>query len=474
MLQTAETTPETSLPVASHSRAKPVLAIAGRALGVLSAFLVTGVLARLLPDGSFGDFNMLLTILTPVSWWAVLGLNSSAVRLISEESSLHGPAGARNITRIMLKIAGLAAGCAIPLCWCCMWLGVRYLGFPLPADPWLLLLFSLAVALFGIQLVVADCFYGHHEVGYAPLFTGGLMAGPITTLLFLALFVGIAWSEGRAGGEGLYEKQFAGVTVFLHKASVFKTLSILVGSLCVSLPIASWLLYRTMKHLPKVPEKQSKRFNVAQLTRVSLSLLGLSIAAYFLTVFVDVAIAGKVFGQGTIDFDMYSAARRLMFMAFITPQLAGSLVSPGVAKSYFHGGNKQELQALLKKYALLGALPAFLIAVVLLLFPGQLLGTYLGDKFAAAASTSRILAIAPLFAAWSGLGGYALAVTGFQRYCIAVNVIAGLFVLFAGYPAALYAQSHGLAWVCVAGFTLKHAAEWIITRKLLGVWTHVG
>ena len=119
------------------------------------------------------------------------------------------------------------------------------------------------------------------------------------------------------------------------------------------------------------------------------------------------------------------------------------------------------MQGLLKKYALYGAIPSFLIAGVLLLFPGQLLGVYLGDKFMAAGSTSQILAVAPLFAAWSGLGGYALAVTGFQRYCIAVNIIVGLFVLVAGYPAAHYAQAHGLAWVCVAGFTLKHAAEWL-------------
>jgi O-antigen/teichoic acid export membrane protein len=458
----------TAAPVRSHQ--KPYLAVVGRAVGVLSAFLVTAVLARLLPRGSFGDFNMLLTLLTPMSWWAVLGLNASAVRLLGEEQAYAGAAGANQLTRRMLATALYAALAAVPLVAGGLWFGTRYLGFPLPDDPWLHLLFALTVGLFGFQLVVADCFYGHHAVGLAPLFTGGLMAGPVTTLLFLLFFICSAML-GTAEASQLYTKEFSGTTIVLRQIDLRESLSLLLAALCCSLPLALALLRRTLAALPTQPERASC-FTTSTMVRVSLSLLGLGVAAYFLTVFVDVAIAGKVFGQGTTAFDLYSAARRLMFMAFITPQLAGSLASPAVAQRFF-SGRREELRPVLRKYARYGALPAVAIAVVLLIAPGPLLGAYLGDTFAAAASTTQVLALAPLFAAWSGLGGYALAVTGYQRYCIAVNVLAGLFVLLAGIPAAQWGGPQGLAWICVTGFTLKHAAEWLLARRLLGVWCQI-
>ena len=81
-----------------------------------------------------------------------------------------------------------------------LFVGTHFLAFPLPRDANLLAAFALTVALIGFQQVLADCFLGHHEVGTAPLFTGGLMAGPISTLLFLGCFVGVAYSTRFTAG----------------------------------------------------------------------------------------------------------------------------------------------------------------------------------------------------------------------------------------------------------------------------------
>ena len=216
--------------------------------------------------------------------------------------------------------------------------------------------------------------------------------------------------------------------------------------------------------------------NLAGVAQLGGSILGMSLAAYFLTVLVDVWIAGKLFrdaaGHSLPELDWYFAARRLTFMAFITTQLAGSLVSPGSARCYF-AEQTTELQNLLRKYAWYGGLPALTAVVLFFTMPQWLLTTYLGKRFGGAAEIVQILAFAPLFAAWAGHGGYALAVTGHQNYCLVVNLLAGCFVLLAGFPAAHHWQLHGLAVVSVIGFILKHGAEWLLTRRLLGVWCHM-
>ena len=464
------------LPVAFASARKPLLAVVGRGLGVMSAFLVNAVIARLMPAGAFSDFQLLLTLLTPVSWIAVLGLNSSAVRLIGEETAREGTASAIELTRQMLRIAATSALLSMPLWWILLWVGTHYLGFPLPGDALLLAVFVVTVALIGFQQVVADCFFGHHEVAVAPLFTGGLMAGPVSTLLFLGLFVGWAYVSRGDQAEASYTAQGLGVALHLRYPTLLQAISVLLMALCISLPIASVVLRRMFQALAPAPVPARRAVDFARISKVGFAMLGLSISAYFLTVLVDVWIAGKMFrdaaGVASVELDWYIAARRLTFMAFITLQLAGSLAAPGAALLYF-SGKQAELQTLLRRYAWYGGLPALIAVTILLAVPHFMLTSYLGPRFGEAASVVRILAIAPLFAAWAGPGGYALAVTGHQNYSIVVSLLAGLFVVVAGFPAAVHWELHGLAVVSVIAFIVKHGAEWILARRLLGVWCHM-
>ena len=142
--------------VVPHAARKPLMAVVGRFLGVLSAFLVNAVIARLLPEGVFSDFQLLLSLLTPASWIAVWGLNSSAVRLIGEETAKQGTSAAVSLAKQMLRQAATTAIISMPLWWLLLYIGTHYLGFPLPGDALLLVVFVATVAMIGFQQVIAD------------------------------------------------------------------------------------------------------------------------------------------------------------------------------------------------------------------------------------------------------------------------------------------------------------------------------
>jgi O-antigen/teichoic acid export membrane protein len=451
-----------------------LFAVVGRVLGVLSAFLVTATLAKLLPEGSFSDFQMLLTLLTPASWIAVCGFNSASVRLISEAEAVHGTAAAIAMTKSILMYSAISTLITMPVLFSALFLSMHYFHFPLTGEVQLLYLFVVAVAFIGLQQVIADCYYGHRAMGIAPLFTGGLMAGPVSTFLFLLLFVSWAAYSVTGNDANVYEFSWWGGTTLLHHSSVLEAMWVLVLALAISLPIAGVQLVRLV--FREQLNTNIATANFRRLVSVSISLLGVALAAYLLTVLVDVLIAGSIFrndaGQSLPELDLYFAARRLTFMAFIAIQLAGTLVAPHATR-LFYKKQTAELSLILRRYAWYGGLLTIAGLLVLLLFPRELLSNFLHPRFADAASTVQILCIAPLFAAWAGHGGYALANTGHQKYCIYVNLLAALFVVIAGVPAAYQWQMHGLAVVSVLGFIIKHGAEWWLTYKLLGVWCHM-
>jgi O-antigen/teichoic acid export membrane protein len=462
--------------VAANPTRKPLMAVLGRFIGVFSAFLVNAVIARLLPEGVFSDFQLLLSLLTPASWIAVLGLNASAVRLLGEESARHGDAAGVSLARHMLRVAALSAILAMPLWWIVLYVGTRYLGFPVPGDATLLAVFVTTVALIGFQQVLADCFFGHHDLGTAPFFTGGLMAGPISTLLFLIFFLGLAWTTNNTAETSQYVWQLAGVALPFRKPSLLEAMLALFAALAISLPLAMLTLRRLhMRLSPNVVPEQSA-LPLERIAKVGFGMLGMSITAYILTVLVDVWIAGKLFrdpaGQALVSLDWYIAARRLTFMAFITLQLAGSLVAPSAARFYY-SEQTAELQQAMRKYAWYGGVPSLIAVLIMLTVPHWLLTSYMGVRFGGAATAVRILAFAPLFAAWAGHGGYALAATGHEKYSLVVNIVASIFVVVAGFPAAQHWQLEGLALVSVIGFVLKHGAEWLLARRLLGIWCHI-
>jgi O-antigen/teichoic acid export membrane protein len=459
------------------SKRRTLGAIVGRGAGLVSTFLLNYVIARLLLPADFGDFQLLLTLLLPMSWIATAGLYAAAVRVLGEVQAQQGTAAAVGTARQLLRVAAVSTLAMTPVLGSLLVIGAR-VGFPVPNDLGVLGAFTVAIGLIALQQVVAEVFNGLHEVRITAFFTGGMMAGPITTLLFLVALV--AWSAGTwetDSQQAAYTVSFVGTSLPLRHPSLMETTTLLAVSLGVTLPISGLWLRRTLSRLTAdAMDTTWPTLPLAPLMRLGLSLLGLQLTVYLATL-ADVWIAGKYFkdlgGSGVLEFDWYIAARRITMLGLVPLQLAGTLVSPAAATLYF-AGKREELQHRLRRYALYGALPSLAGCAALLIAPRWFISLYLGPRFVESASVVQILAVGIAIAALSGQGGYALAVTGHQRLAFVVNAASGAVVVLGGYPAVQWGGIEGLAMVSLIAVLIKYLGEWWLARRLLGVWTHIG
>ncbi len=429
----------------------------GRALGIGVNVITSALLARLLAPADFGKFLVLFNLLAFAASMAMLGLGTAVVRFVPENLGAGDIGRAQRATALIWQVAVvsmLAVGLGTFLA---LWLGgARQLQ--LDTSTGFCLLAAIATVLLAGQQLAGESLRGYHELRFTSFLSGGQAGSPLAGALFLALvFVVANWRSPN-----------------LHWA-----VACLVAGLCVSVPLTLALLVGTVRRgaagaVSKPIENSEARvappLSLSRLLSVSLPMLALQLLA-FATVWADLWIASAFCSRDELAW--YAAARRLIVVVWLPLQVVTLTVLSSIAGLYA-SGRKDELQQMLRGAAGLAALPAGLAAIAMIAAPEAILGLYYGPFYRQAALPLAILACGQLVVLACGLGGYTLLMTGRHYAALFVNLATAVFVLTAAPFAAWKFGIVGLSVVSATAAILQAGCEWLLARRLLGIWTHAG
>lgn len=419
----------------------------GRVLGIGTTLLSNVVMARLMAPSDFGEFLLIVSIVSFASAVAMFGINHVMVRILGESLGLADPNRTRQAFRIGAAVAGtsiVAVGLIAPIVLHFV-LSQEHLGVVA------LVSISIAIMLIAWQQVAGESLRGLHEQRFANLLSGGQISGPLTALL-LTLFVVVLSS--------------------FRPLAFSDTLWLMNGSLVITLIFAMYCLRTTAAdRLLGMEGGQSQcksPLTVREVILLAAPLMGMQVLA-FATTQSDVWIAGIFCGADSVA--LYGVARRMAIAVGMLPQVAGMAMIAPIATLNAQG-RLAEMQRLLQKSASFAALPAIAICLIFIAFGGTILEGLFGPFYRQAASVLAILALGQIAVAWGGSCGYVLTMTGHQVVALLINLATAGVLLAVGTWASTRFNMVGLAWVSTIIVTSQTLAMWVLVRRLVGVWTH--
>jgi O-antigen/teichoic acid export membrane protein len=394
-----------------------------RAAGIL---LTTGLyilLARLMTQAEYGIYLYALNILLMVSVVAKLGVSGAAVRYLAQYRTQQawGPfVGFLNGSTVAVLAASVAAAGLL-------WLGISLLPQAIHAESRLTVLIGLAfVPAIGALHHTQECLRGLKRIAWSLTFER--VAVPIGLGLF-AVLVASAGIEPRA----------------------HKIMSMQICLTALSALVLWFLLAHYRGALPAEPPQAAYR--IKEWTAVALPLLvtsGLGVVIMRL----DAVVIGT-FGHPELVAGYVVADKVALLLTFVLGAVITAL-SPLIAEQ-FHGGDRPSLQRSVVTAARVSFSWAVPIAVVCLVFPGEVLSIF-GPEYAAYATVLRILVLGQVINAFSGILGPLFAMTGHQNFYMKVMVLACVANV-ALLPLGFYLGSiEGVAVVKVIAYAIWNLA----------------
>ena len=428
-----------------------VWVILGRGMGIVANVLIGAALARLLAPADAGAFVIALNVIMFGGTIGAFGLGNASVRFISEHLARGDRSGARRVVRLALGLISGTSLATASLLGLALWLGgAEWLR--LDSSLAVLVLVVLAMALWSWQQVAAESLRGYHELRFASFLSGGASGGPLANVVFLSLVV----------AASLYTR-----------LDLRWTIGFVAVGLAVSLPITLLLLRRTTRATTAshaLDAAGDAEFSLGTLLKVCLPILALQVLA-FITLWADLWTAGAICEPEQVA--LYGFARRLVTLVALPTQLAMLTVLSSIPDLYSRGRLK-ELQQILRRTALLAAIPSVAAATALIVAPRPILGLYYAPFYQEAAGPLAIMAAGQVVVILCGVGGYTLMMTGRHNAALLVNLLTATFAIVASPLAAWRFGIVGLAVVAATAAILQAGLEWLLVRRLIGVWTHVG
>jgi O-antigen/teichoic acid export membrane protein len=396
-------------------------------------------LARILSPTDFGIFSVDFVILTFMSSFVRLGVHRSAVRQVAADLARgRREAALRWSSAASLAIAVLSVIAVPVLAFVLLPLASRPLGIAGQA-PILLAVLALAAGADAVRTVQSEIFRGYHQIGFSTAFgTAGR-----AVLVLLSLFA---------------TEQVTSLTVLRSYVDVM--------CVCTGLLLAATWTQRGLRG----PRRERGPAVVSQATiRLCGSLLmaGLPFLVTEVTGLVvtqgDVLIAGATLPHDSTA--VYNAALRLVTLLSI-PLFTLSAVLAPVVTDYYSRGQMVDLQTLLRQAATVASVAASLMFVGLVVWANQILGFLYGPFYASGGNTARLLAIGPLVNTLSGMCGWLLVMTGFNRPAVWITVGSAVLGLSLGVVGATAFGSAGLAAASSLATVLQCVClVWAGTRK---------
>ena len=434
-----------------HSIAKRFSASAAgvllaRMMALVSVFGLNAILARRLSPDDFGQFILIFSLTGLASLFACVGLNRSIVKRIAEDQKLD-PDTAIRVIRFGLTVS-LIGGCFVGIvaAFASLFLSDSHTV----SAPMRSILFCSIIIVRSVHLLLAESARGFHERIWSNLF-GSPAGGPIPHLLFVAMLL-----------------------VF-PQPSLLLVLCLYLSAFVVTCPLLAWKVRQlASSQTPKPATAQEcnaqTHSDAALLMSVGVPLMFTQTCGLAMSQ-ADIWIAGCLAAPAAIA--IYAAAQRMLALLTISLQIASTAIInfvPELAKS----NNKQKLQQMVGLAANVGGLPGFALALVFLIFAESILTIVFGEHYAQAALILRILTAGQIVCLLTGPCEITLMMAGQQKTTLIVNVVAAIAIAVAGSFAVLQFGMVGLAVAIATVTSLQNCANWYLTHRLLGVWTHVG
>ena len=416
--------------------------------------------SRWLGPTEYGQFVLLTTVIALGSIFAMKGLNEAGLRFLAESLARGGPQLAQSyLARIgwTLWINSVVATIVFAAAMFLFHTFIRSFNDPF----WLIAFTSGGMMLLAWQQVTAESLRGYGELGRASLYSGGQTGGPVSNLLFLALF----------GLSALCYSQIGLIwAVLIAVVSILLTLPFAIGGLW---KVSHKYIDQQPAHESgpndpsdsKVSEEQNRLMNRVGTVLMFNQMLAFGVAQ------LDIWI-GAAFLEGA-DLGFYGAAKRALMLVALPLQMAMMVALPVVPRLRAQNKTK-ELEKFLRSTASYAAVPSLLAAVVLLMFPGLILAIVFGPEYAAAATILVVMIIGQIVGVAVGNPPYVLAMAGQQKIVFSVNLAAAAVMAIFGTIGAIKFGGTGLAIGAAASLVVQQATLWWVARRRLGIWTHLG
>ena len=415
-----------------------------RAVSLLAGLATSVMLARALDLEAYGTYTLSVAWLLLLSIPATQGLDTLAIRKVSEFSARSSPGAVRGFMRWAIRNALVVSIAVAALCSVVVAVLRASLG---PEFAACFLIAMVGLPLQSLARVLQGGIHGRGRavVAQLPL----LMVVPIAFLVLVAV-------------------------VFYLVRETDPAFAVLarVAALGLGVGIGIRLLYG------RAEEWQSAEadMNLARdWRRSAIPLLWLGIAVVA-TEQVTVAMVGGILGPSVAG--LYDVARRASMLISLPLIAVNMPLAPAIARMYT-AGRMDALQALVWKAALLAALGALPIAIACFSFGGYILSVY-GASYREAAGALRVLAIGEVGNTLAGSVALLLNMTGHERnaamgvtIAALVNVLlnAVLIPLFGLQGAAAATSASLVVWNVILAISVRRKlgidssiAGWMVSR----------
>jgi O-antigen/teichoic acid export membrane protein len=426
--------------------------VGARIIGALSTILVNVLLARRLAPEDFGDFVVICSVATAASLFAMFGLNSAVVRFVADQLARGNRTAAREVLHLCLRLAALmTAAVAVTVLLGMYGWGSVYLKV---ADPgYVACLTACALALLAFCNLGAAALRSLGEMSYSSLLGGQAGGGPLGSAIFLATVCGLTIAT---------------------QMSLISALTAYVASFGVVLVVGGFWLSSTASTVftdgGRQPEVQAPSPQIS-----ASALLTTCFPMLLVQVLAAVARQGGLWVAGAScssdEMALYAGATRAILLVAIPLSLINLSVMSFIPQLRAQG-RLPELEHVLRISAGWAAIPSFAALLAFTIAPAPILELFLGPYYRGAAGIVALMSFGQFVFVWAGSSELTLVLSGHARAAATVNAVAAIVVIAGGTILARQYGAQGLAGLVAAVVAGQSLSQWLLARRLVGIWTH--
>jgi O-antigen/teichoic acid export membrane protein len=315
------------------------------------------------------------------------------------------------------------------------------------------LLTAMAVAFQAFCNLSAAALRGLGEMRYSSLLGGqGGVVGPLANTLFLVAIAGLAaiWQLSLSGTLAAYVCCF-GAVMAMGGVWLVRTASAVLGT------------------------RASNRQALSAPPLRATTLLVTCCPMLLVQVLAVIAKQGGLWVAGgscpADELALYAGANRAIQLVSIPLSLVNLSVMAFIPQLRTEG-RLPELQQILRISAGWAAIPSFLALLAFVIAPAPILEVFLGPFYRQAAVLLSILSLGQFILVWVGSSELTLVLSGHARTAAVVNATTACTLVIGGPLVARQFGVVGLAVLAALVIGSQSLAQWLLARRLVGVWTH--